>query len=77
MVDEVANLKCKITEEGATSKSEHFYVQNKPRNDSKGTSFTSIIIIIIIIIYLFYFLLFVFQQECLTKLVTYVLLRPS
>jgi len=74
VVDEVANLKCKMTEEGATSKSEHFYVQNKPRNGSKGTSFTSIIIIII---YLFYFLLFIFQQECLTKLVTYVLLRPS
>lgn len=38
MVDEVANLKCKMIEEGATSKSEHFNVQNKPRNDSKGTS---------------------------------------
>ena len=53
-----------MIEEGATlAQSGHFYVQNKPQNDSKGTCN--------IIKYWF------FQQEFVTKLVTkFVLLDP-
>ena len=37
VVDDVKNLKGKMKEEGATlAQSGHFYVQNKPPNDSKG-----------------------------------------
>lgn len=38
VVDEVKHLKDKMIAEGATlAQSGHFYVQNKPQNDSKGT----------------------------------------